>query len=85
MFFTFRHHCACAGLPERSIGTLGLPPCSIKRLYPHQKFGHPDGPVYFDIHIYLKCTLALSPVRRQSASIFKIEAVCLIGPQCTIA
>ena len=49
IFFTFRHHWACAGPPERTIGTLGLPPCSTKRLYPHQKFGHPGGPDYCDI------------------------------------
>jgi len=33
----------------------------------------------------LKCTLALSPVRKQSAFMLMMEAVCLMEPQWTIA
>ena len=39
----------------------------------------------FSLVTYLKWTLDLSPVLKQSASIPKIDAVCRIGPQCTIA
>lgn len=30
-----------------------------------------------------KCTVALSPVRRQSLSMLRMVAVCLMLPQCT--
>lgn len=38
---------------------------------------------YSGVLMKRKCTVALSPVRRQSLSMLRMVAVCLMLPQCT--